>query len=85
MRGANEYTTLRVSREDSYTKMSLKRLSSHKTANLSNKARAFSIASLVHKGRYLSLSFVTANHRGVIRVEIAKLYFALLRRTRGKI
>ena len=35
--------------------MSLKHPSSRKTANLSNKARAFSIASLVHKGKLLKL------------------------------
>lgn len=60
MRGPNEYTALRVSREDVVRlrrKMSLKHPSSRKTANLSNKARAFSIASLVHKGKlYISAS-----------------------------
>lgn len=64
MRGPNEYTALRLSRgRRRDTKMSLKHLSSRKTANLSNKARAFSIASLVHKGRWLFVLYPTVSAR----------------------
>ncbi|XP_027045317.1 T-box transcription factor TBX20 isoform X2 [Pocillopora verrucosa] len=49
MRGSNKYTTLRLSREHSAGKMSLKHSSSQRAGNLSNNARAFSIASLVHE------------------------------------